>query len=167
MSKTSMNVLFICTANSARSIMAEALLNQLGSGKFKAYSAGSHPAGAVHPRALELLARHHFPTMALRSKNWDEFANAQAPQMDFVLTVCDKAAGEVCPLWPGQPISAHWGVEDPAAAQGSAEEIDKSFANAFLVLQRRITLFLNLPIEKLERMSLIVELQRIGHTKAD
>ncbi len=167
MSKNHMNVLFICTGNSARSIIAESLLNQLGGGKFRAYSAGSHPAGFVHPKALELLERNRFRTTDLRSKNWDEFAGPDAPQMDFVLTVCDKAAGEVCPVWPGQPMSAHWGVEDPAAATGTPAQIEKAFADAFMVLQRRIALFLNLPIEKLERLSLLKELQKIGQVKAE
>ena len=167
MSKTHMNVLFICTGNSARSIMAESLLNQLGGGKFRAYSAGSHPAGFVNLKALELLERNRFRTGDLRSKNWDEFARPDAPQMDFVLTVCDKAAGEVCPVWPGQPMSAHWGVEDPAAATGTPAQIEKAFTDAFIVLQRRIALFLNLPIEKLERLSLLKELQKIGQVTAE
>jgi arsenate reductase len=167
MSKAHMNVLFICTGNSARSIMAESLLNQLGGGKFRAYSAGSHPTGFVHPKALELLERNRFRTGDLRSKNWDEFAGPDAPHMDFVLTVCDKAAGEVCPVWPGQPMSAHWGVEDPAAAQGTPEQIEKAFTDAFIVLQRRIALFLNLPLEKLEKLSLLKELQKIGQVKAE
>ncbi len=162
MSNQVMNVLFICTHNSARSIMAEALLNQLGAGRFRAYSAGSTPAGQVNPKAIELLTRHHFRTGELRSKDWHEFAAADAPHMDFVLTVCDKAAGEVCPVWPGQPMSAHWGVPDPAAATGSAEHIDHAFNDAFLTLQRRISLFLNLPFEKLEKLSLLKELQDIG-----
>lgn len=166
MSQSPMNVLFICTGNSARSIMAEALLNQQGGGRFRAYSAGSHPAGSVNPRALELLERNRFRTTDLRSKNWNEFALPDAPQMDFVLTVCDKAAGEMCPVWPGQPMSAHWGVEDPSGAQGTPEQIDKAFADAFLVLQRRIALFLNLPIDKLERLSLLNALQHIGTVKA-
>lgn len=167
MAKTHMNVLFICTGNSARSIMAEALMNQLGGGRFRAHSAGSHPAGFVHPKAIELLERNRFNTGALRSKNWDEYAAANAPQMDFVLTVCDKAAGEVCPVWPGQPMSAHWGVEDPAAATGTPEQVDKAFSDAFRVLQRRIALFLNLPFEKLERLSLLKELQSIGQVQAE
>ena len=167
MSKTYMNVLFICTGNSARSIIAESLLNQQGGGKFRAYSAGSHPAGFVHLKALELLERNRFRIGDLRSKSWDEFARPDAPQMDFVLTVCDKAAGEVCPVWPGQPMSAHWGVEDPATATGTPAQIEKAFADAFIVLQRRIALFLNLPIEKLERLSLLKELQKIGQVTAE
>lgn len=165
MSKACMNVLFICTANSARSIMAESLLNQLGEGRFRAYSAGSHPAGAVNPKALELLERHRFRVGDLRSKNWDEFAKPDAPKMDFVLTVCDKAAGEVCPIWPGQPMSAHWGVEDPAAVEGTPAEVEKAFSTAFMVLQRRIALLLNLPFEKLEKLSLQKELGEIGKTR--
>jgi arsenate reductase len=165
MAKSYMNVLFICTGNSARSIIAESLLNQLGGGKFRAYSAGSHPAGFVNPKALELLERNRFRTGELRSKNWDEFAKPDAPQMDFVLTVCDNAAGEVCPVWPGQPMSAHWGVPDPAAVQGTPAQVEKAFTDAFMVLQRRITLFLNLPIEKLAKLSLLKELQDIGQVK--
>lgn len=167
MSKAFMNVLFICTGNSARSIMAESLMNQLGGGRFHAYSAGSHPAGFVHPKALELLQRNRFRTSELRSKSWEEFAAPDAPTMDFVLTVCDKAAGEVCPVWPGQPMSAHWGVEDPAAATGTSAQIDKAFSDAFMVFQRRIALFLNLPFEKLERLSLLKELQAIGQVQAE
>ncbi len=166
MSRNYMNVLFICTANSARSIMAEALMNQLGGGRFRAYSAGSHPAGQVHPKALELLERNRFRTGELRSKNWDEFAAPDAPQMDFVLTVCDKAAGEMCPVWPGQPMSAHWGVADPAGVEGSEADRERAFTDAFLVLQRRISLFLNLPFEKLEKLSLQEELNKIGRTGA-
>lgn len=166
MQKSHMNVLFICTGNSARSIMAESLMNQLGGDRFRAYSAGSHPAGFVNPKTLELLARNRFSTRELRSKNWDEFATPDAPKMDFVLTVCDKAAGEVCPVWPGQPMSAHWGVEDPAAAEGTPAQIEKAFTDAFMVLQRRIALFLNLPFEKLERLSLLKELHNIGNAKA-
>ncbi len=162
MSPTSMNVLFVCTGNSARSILAEAMLNQLGGGRFHAYSAGSHPVGFVHPKALELLERNRYPTTGLRSKSWDEFAAPDAPRMDFVLTVCDKAAGEACPVWPGQPMTAHWGVEDPSAATGTLANIDKAFTNAFVVLHRRIALFLNLPLDKLAQLSLLKELQQIG-----
>jgi arsenate reductase len=157
-----MNVLFVCTGNSARSILAEAMLNQLGGGRFHAYSAGSHPVGFVHPKALELLERNRYPTTGLRSKSWDEFAAPDAPRMDFVLTVCDKAAGEACPVWPGQPMTAHWGVEDPSAATGTLANIDKAFTNAFVVLHRRIALFLNLPLDKLAQLSLLKELQQIG-----
>lgn len=156
------NVLFICTANSARSIMAEAILNQLGAGRYRAYSAGSHPAGQVNPYAVELLQRNRFHTGDLRSKNWEEFAGPDAPAMDFVLTVCDNAAGEVCPVWPGQPMSAHWGVADPAAVQGTEEEKQRAFTEAFITLNRRITIFLSLPFDKLDKLSLQSELRRIG-----
>lgn len=156
------NVLFICTHNSARSIMAEAILNQMGAGRFKAYSAGSHPAEAVHPLALELLERNRMDTRGVRSKNWSQFAEPAAPAMDFVLTVCDKAAGEVCPIWPGQPISAHWGVEDPAAVEGALENRRKAFSSAFMLLNRRIAIFQNLPLEKLDKLAIQHELHRIG-----
>ena len=159
------NVLFICTANSARSIMAEAILNQLGAGRYRAYSAGSQPAGRVNPYAVELLQRNRFRTDSLRSKNWEEFAQPDAPAMDFVLTVCDNAAGEVCPVWPGQPMSAHWGVPDPAAAQGTEEEKQRAFSDAFITLNRRITIFLALPFDKLDKLSLQSELHRIGTEK--
>ncbi len=158
------NVLFICTGNSARSLMAEAVLNQLGQGRFRAFSAGSQPAGRPHPMTLELLQRNRYDTSALRSKSWDEFAQPGAPEMDFVLTVCDKAAGEVCPLWPGQPISAHWGVEDPAAATGPEDKRRQAFNDALLVLSRRIAIFLALPLDKLDRLALQKELGRIGRT---
>lgn len=159
------NVLFICTANSARSIMAEAILNQLGVGRYRAYSAGSQPAGRVNPYAVELLQRNRFRTDSLRSKNWEEFAQPDAPAMDFVLTVCDNAAGEVCPVWPGQPMSAHWGVPDPAAVQGTEEEKQRAFSDAFITLNRRITIFLALPFDKLDKLSLQSELHRIGTEK--
>lgn len=166
MSPATYNVLFICTGNSARSIMAEAMLNQLGAGRFRGYSAGSHPAGQVNPNAIELLARNHYPTGNLRSKNWSEFAAQDAPRMNFVLTVCDKAAGEMCPIWPGQPMSAHWGVEDPAAVTGSQDAIQKAFREAFMTLQRRITLLTTLPIDKLDNLKLQEELRGIGHISA-
>lgn len=156
------NVLFLCTGNSARSIMAEAYLNSAGKGRFVAYSAGSHPQGAVNPFALDLLAKHRLPTADLRSKSWDEFARPGAPVMDFVLTVCDQAAGEVCPLWPGQPISAHWGVNDPAKAQGSDEDKRKAFVRAFAELSARINLMLALPLDKLERLGIARRLAEIG-----
>lgn len=162
MSTNTRNVLFICTGNSARSILAEAILNQLGAGRFHAFSAGSTPAGRVNPKTLELLERHRFKVGDLRSKPWDEFARPDAPRMDFVLTVCDKAAGEVCPVWPGQPMSAHWGVPDPAAVKGSDEQVDRAFQEAFSVLNRRISLFVTLPLEKLDRLALKNELTRIG-----
>ena len=166
MTKLTYNVLFICTGNSARSIMAEAILNQQGAGRFRAYSAGSHPAGSVNPYAIELLERNRFKTNDLRSKNWSEFAAADAPHMDFVLTVCDKAAGEVCPVWPGQPMSAHWGVEDPAAVKGSEEAIRRAFSDSFMVLSRRIALLTVLPIDKLGKLALNKELSNIGRVKA-
>ena len=150
MSDAVFNVLFLCTANSARSLMAEAILNRQGAGRFRAYSAGSQPASAANPYAIDLLRRNHYPTESLRSKSWDEFAQPQAPHMHFVLTVCDKAAAEVCPVWPGQPLSAHWGVADPATVEGEEETRLKAFSEAFMVLQRRIALLVNLPMEKLE-----------------
>ena len=162
MPSSTFNVLFICSGNSARSIMAEAILNQQGGGRFRAFSAGSHPIGQLSPEAVALLQRNQFETAPLRSKNWSEFASTDAPKMDFVLTVCDKAAGEVCPVWPGQPISAHWGVEDPVAVQGDEAHKRKAFSDTFLTLQRRIALLVNLPIEKLDKLSLQNELNRIG-----
>ena len=156
------NVLFICTGNSARSILAESILNNLGQGRFKAFSAGSHPGGQVNPYAIELLERNRFPTEGLRSKNWDEFARPDAPLFDFIFTVCDKAAGETCPLWPGQPMSAHWGVEDPAAVEGSDDAKRKAFLNAFNVLRQRISLFMNMPFDKLDRLALKREMDQIG-----
>jgi len=160
------NVLFLCTGNSARSIMAEVLLNRLGQGRFRAFSAGSHPTGQVNPLAIEQLEGARFPTEGLRSKDWDEFARPGAPALDFVFTVCDKAASEVCPVWPGQPMTAHWGIEDPAAVQGDETQRRKAFALAFSVLQRRISLFLSLPIAKLDAMALKRELDDIGHLPA-
>jgi len=158
------NVLFLCTGNSARSILAEAYLNSAGKGRFRAYSAGSRPAGQVNPLAVELLGKNRLDTIGLRTKNWDEFAASGAPQMDFVFTVCDNAAGEACPLWPGQPVSAHWGVDDPAAAEGSLEERQRAFMRAFSALSTRINLFLNLPMEKLDRLALQKKLHDIGRT---
>ena len=159
-----LNVLFVCTGNSARSILAESILNHpaIGQGRFRAFSAGSHPAGHVQPLALALLAQYHYPTDGLRSKNWDEFSGPSAPQLDFVFTVCDRAAGEACPYWPGQPMTAHWGVEDPAAVQGSAEEQRRAYANAFVVLKNRIAMFAALPFDKLDRLSLKQQLDGIG-----
>lgn len=156
------NVLFICTGNSARSIMAEAILNKMAPGKFTAYSAGSRPKGAVHPQALALLERLGYPTAGLRSKSWDEFAGPNAPEMDFVFTVCGDAASEVCPVWPGQPMTAHWGIPDPAAVDGSEAEVAKAFKDACLILQRRIELFNNLPVRSLDHMSLHHHLGEIG-----
>lgn len=162
MSSRVFNVLFLCTGNSARSIMAESILNLQGLGRFQAYSAGSQPTGQVNPEALELLHANHFPTEGLRSKRWDEFATPDAPRMDFVLTVCDHANAEVCPVWPGQPISAHWGVTDPVTVQGDADTRHKAFVDAFATLNRRIALFVNLPMDKLNRLSLQHELAQIG-----
>ena len=156
------NVLFLCTGNSARSIMAEALLNSLGRGRFKAYSAGSHPRGKVHPVALELIEKHRLPAEDLRSKNWDEFAPPGAPRMDFVFTVCDNAAGEACPVWPGQPVTAHWGIPDPALASGTSEEQRRAFVTAFMQLRTRIGLLVNLPLASLDRLSLQKKLEEIG-----
>ena len=160
----SYNVLFLCTGNSARSILAEAYLNSAGRGRFLAYSAGSHPNGTVNPYALELLARNRIDTAGLRSKSWDEFARPGAPALDFVFTVCDNAAGEVCPLWPGQPMTAHWGVADPAAASGTDEEKRRAFLKAFTELSTRINLLLDLPIEKIDRLVLKKKLGEIGRT---
>ena len=160
------NVLFLCTGNSARSIMAEAILNRDGAGRFKAYSAGSHPKGEVHPRALALLQRLHYPTAGYRSKAWDEFALPGAPVLDFVFTVCDNAAQEVCPIWPGQPMTAHWGVPDPAAATGTEAEIGLAFSDAYRQLNNRIGLFVNLPLTKLDRLSLQKRLREIGGGRA-
>jgi protein-tyrosine-phosphatase len=156
------NVLFLCTGNSARSILAEAYLNMAGKGRFTAYSAGSHPAGKVNPFALELLEKNRLPTSGLRSKNWDEFAKSGAPRLDFVFTVCDNAAGEVCPVWPGQPITAHWGVADPAAVAGAHAERRKAFLRAFTELSTRINLMLALPFDKLDRLTLQGKLDEIG-----
>lgn len=156
------NVLFLCTGNSARSILAEVLLNRLGEGRFRAFSAGSHPKSVVHPLTLALLEKMGWPTDGLRSKDWEEFAAPDAPKLDFVFTVCDKAAAEVCPVWPGQPMTAHWGVEDPAAVTGDGAQ--KAFRNAFHTLERRIRLFVSLPIAKLEGMKLQRKLDEIGHT---
>ena len=159
-----LNVLFLCTGNSARSILAEAYLNAKGEGRFRAYSAGSHPNGKVNPFALDLLAKHRIDTGGLRSKSWDEFAAPGAPRLHFVFTVCDNAAGETCPLWPGQPITAHWGVADPAAVDGSDEDKRRAFLKAFTELSTRINLMLALPMEKLDRQALTGTLRDIGRT---
>lgn len=156
------NVLFLCTHNSARSIMAEAIIDCVGSGKFKGFSAGSHPASGPNPMALATLRRLRFSTDGLYSKNWDEFAKPNVPLMDFVITVCDNAAGEVCPVWPGQPVLAHWGVEDPGELQGSEEEKSREFVRVANVLKRRIELFTSLPVDKLDRLSLQRQLAGIG-----
>jgi protein-tyrosine-phosphatase len=159
------NVLFLCTGNSARSILAESILNRLGRGRFQAFSAGSHPAGTVNPHAIALLKRLNHPTEALRSKNWDEFAKPGAPELDFVFTVCDNAANEVCPVWPGQPMTAHWGLPDPALATGITAEIAAVFADTYRMLERRIDIFVNLPMKSLDRLSLQQRLDDIGRTK--
>jgi protein-tyrosine-phosphatase len=159
-----LNVLFLCTGNSARSILAEAILNRLGRGKFQAFSAGSHPKGQVNPAAIRLLAGMGYPTADLRSKPWDEFSGADAPPLDFVFTVCDDAAGEVCPIWPGQPMTAHWGLPDPAAATGGEAEVALAFADAYRVLNNRIGLFASLPLTSLSRLSLQNRLNQIGQT---
>ncbi len=158
------NVLFLCTGNSARSILAESLLNNLGKGRFSAFSAGSHPGGQVNPFALELLEKNQFPTGELRSKSWDEFAQPAAPRLDFVITVCDNAAGEICPVWPGQPITAHWGIPDPAAAAGSDEQKRHAFVDAMNQLQRRICMFVSLPFATLDGMKLQHAVREIGKT---
>jgi len=162
MKKNHYNVLFLCTGNSARSIMAEAIMNLKGRPGFTAYSAGSHPTGAVRPQALRELALARIPTDGLRSKSWEEFTTLAAPPLDFVFTVCDSAAKEVCPVWPGQPMTAHWGIPDPAAAQGTAEEIQKAFRTAFFLLERRINLFLSLPLASIDKLALKRELDEIG-----
>jgi arsenate reductase len=156
------NVLFLCTGNSARSILAEAILNYKGRPNFVAHSAGSHPSGAVRPEALWQIELAHLSTAGLRSKSWDEFAKPDAPKMDFVFTVCDNAAKEVCPLWPGQPMTAHWGVPDPAAVTGTTVEIGRAFRDAFTILDRRISLFLCLPLSSLEKLAIQKEIDKIG-----
>jgi len=162
MPKSHYNLLFLCTGNSARSIMAEAILNAKGAPRFTAYSAGSHPSGRVRAEAVHELATARIATTGLRSKSWEEFAQPDAPSLDFVITVCDNAAREVCPTWPGQPITAHWGVADPAGAQGSSREVARAFREAFVVLDRRISLLLSLPVESLDRLSLKNEIADIG-----
>jgi arsenate reductase len=157
------NVLFLCTGNSARSVMAECAINRWGQGKFKGYSAGSHPKGAVHPMTLQLLQRLNYRTDDLRSKSWDEFADGKGPELDFVFTVCDQAAGELCPIWPGQPMTAHWGVEDPAAFVGSEEKTMQMFRKVYGYLDNRIKIFVSLPIASLDRMALQRRLDQIGH----
>jgi arsenate reductase len=156
------NVLFLCTGNSARSILAEAILNRKGRPLFVAFSAGSHPSGLVRDEALEQLTLAGMPTEGLRSKSWDEFAKPDAPKMDFVFTVCDNAAREVCPIWPGQPMTAHWGVPDPAAATGTPEQVERAYRKAFLILDRRIMLFLSLPLSSLSQLAVQMEIHRIG-----
>lgn len=161
------DVLFLCTGNSARSILAEAALSREGAGKFRAFSAGAHPAGEVHPMARDLLGQLGFDPAEFRSKSWDEFAAPGAPRMDFIFTVCDRAAGEQCPFWPGQPMSAHWGLPDPAAADGSEVERRLAFAETYRMLQRRIGAFVNLPLEALDAMSLKRRLDEIGRLRDD
>ena len=158
------NVLFLCTGNSARSIMAEAILNQKGKGNFVAYSAGSHPSGQPRPEALKQIASAGLPTIGLRSKSWDEFAAPGAPKLDFVFTVCDNAANEQCPYWPGQPMTAHWGIPDPAAVKGTPDEIARAFRDAFVVLDRRIGLFLSLPLGTLDQLAIKREIDNIGRS---
>ena len=162
MSQKTYNVLFLCTGNSARSIIAECVLNKLGRGRFRAYSAGSFPKGEVHPYALELLRRQAFDTDALRSKSWNEFAAPGAPQLDFVFTVCDNARGEVCPIWPGQPMTAHWGMPDPAAAEGNEAERRLAFAETLRMLNNRVSAFVNLPLKSLDKLSLQKQIDEIG-----
>jgi arsenate reductase len=159
------NVLFLCTGNSARSIMAERLMEHWGKGRFRAFSAGSHPTGTVNPLAIAVLEKAHLRTDNLRTKSWDEFAAPGAPNLDFVFTVCDQAAGEMCPVWPGQPMTAHWGVADPAAATGSDEQRLHAFRDAFRLLENRIKLFVSLPIEKLDKLTLSRKLREIGKDK--
>ena len=161
--KAHYNVLFLCTGNSARSIMAEAILNSKGQPNFTAYSAGGHPTGAVRPEALRQLESAHLPTTGFRSKSWDEFAKPDAPHLDFVFTVCDNAANEVCPIWPGQPMPAHWGVPEPASVRGTPEQVERAFRDVFFLLDRRIGLFLSLPLSTLDDLALERELNKIGH----
>lgn len=157
------HVLFVCTGNSARSILAEALMNDLGQARgFRAHSAGSHPRGEVHPWALRTLEHHHLPTSLCRSKSWEEFARPGAPRLDFVFTVCDQAAGELCPVWPGQPMTAHWGMPDPAAVEGPDAAVEKAFLDTFVTLKRRIELMLALPLESLDRLAIQHEIKDIG-----
>ncbi|MCX7628088.1 MAG: arsenate reductase ArsC [Methylophilaceae bacterium] len=162
MSEKTFNVLILCTGNSARSIMAEALFNTLGKGRFKAYSAGSHPTGKVNPFAIEQIQSIGYPTEGLRSKSWDEFTGPDAPQMDFVITVCDRAAGEVCPVWPGNPITAHWGFEDPAALEGTDDEKRALFRKVFHQIRNRVSIFVNLPLTNLDRLAIKREMDDIG-----
>lgn len=159
------DVLFLCTGNSARSVMAECALNRWGRGRFHAFSAGSHPRGQIHPLTLEVLERHNLPVEGLRSKSWDEFARPDSPPLDFVFTVCDQAAGETCPIWPGQPMTAHWGISDPAAAVGTKEVQLRAFERAYVELDTRIRLFTSLPIDQLDQLSLQCRLDDIGVTR--
>ena len=165
MSENPFNVLFLCTHNSARSVIAECVMNRLGGGKFKAYSAGSQPSGRVHPHALELLKRLNYDTAGLRSKSWEEFARPGAPQLNFVFTVCDDAANEVCPVWPGQPMSAHWGLPDPSRVEGTEAERAFAFADTHRMLYQRVGIFTNLPLKSLDKLSLQKRLDDIGRAK--
>ena len=165
MTEQPFNVLFLCTGNSARSVLAESILNKIGNGRFRAFSAGSHPSGAINPHVLEFLEKRNFPTADLRSKSWNEFAAPDGPALDFVFTVCDNAAGEVCPVWPGQPVTAHWGVEDPVSVDGDDDAKRKAVLTAFALLNHRISLFASLPIAKLDAMSLKKELDEIGRMR--
>jgi arsenate reductase (thioredoxin) len=160
------SVLFICTRNSARSILAESILNREGRGRFVAYSAGSHPSGTVHPFAVDLLTKLNYATHQLRSKSWDEFATEDAPKLDFIFTVCDDAAGEVCPVWPGQPMTAHWGIPDPARVEGTEAEQRLAFADAYRMLNNRISVFVNLPLASLDRLALHKRLSEIGKDRS-
>ncbi|WP_420474538.1 arsenate reductase ArsC [Noviherbaspirillum sp. ST9] len=164
MSDKTYNVLFLCTGNSARSIMAEALVTTMGKGRFRGFSAGSHPGGKVNPFAIEQVKATGYPVDNLRSKSWDEFAGAEAPQMDFIVTVCDNAAGEVCPVWPGRPVSAHWGFEDPAAVEGTDEEKRAAFSKIFKQIMVRMNTFVNLPVDMLDKNAIRKEMQKIGET---
>ena len=167
MTERTYNVLILCTGNSARSIMAEALINTMGQGRFRAYSAGSHPTGKVNPFAIEKVESVKYPTENLRSKSWDEYATPDAPKMDFIITVCDNAAGEVCPVWPGQPISAHWGFEDPAAVEGTDDEKRRAFDQTFRHMMNRVRLFVNLPLKMLDQTAIKRELANIGKTEQE
>ena len=158
------NVLFLCTGNSARSVIAECVLNRIGSGRFRAFSAGSQPKGEIHPFALNLLRRQNYPVDVLRSKSWDEFSRPDAPPLDFVFTLCDSAANEACPVWPGQPMTAHWGLPDPAAAEGSDTERHLAFADTLRMLNQRIDIFINLPVRSLDRLTLQERLDEIGRS---
>ena len=157
------NVLFLCTGNSVRSIMAEAILNGKGRPVFTAYSAGSHPRGVVSPEALQQISRAHLPTDGLRSKSWEDFAKPRAPKMDFIFTVCDSAARETCPVWPGQPMTARWGVADPGATQGTQEQVERAFRDTYMLLERRISIFLSLPLSSLDKLAIQKEISRIGN----
>ncbi|MCE3261796.1 MAG: arsenate reductase ArsC [Pseudoduganella sp.] len=165
MNQKTYNVLFLCTGNSARSIMAEAMLNTCGAGRFRAFSAGSHPTGTVNPFAIEQATAFGYSTSDLRSKSWDEFAQPDAPAMDFVITVCDRAAGEVCPVWPGQPVTAHWGFRDPAAASGTDDQVRHEFAKVCREIKTRLDIFCSLPVDKLDKLALKRELARIGEVQ--